>query len=313
MKSDSAYGQLCIFGEVLFDHFPDNSRVLGGAPFNVAWNLHAFGQVPCFISKVGDDPEGRQIREAMESWGMSTRALQLDHEHGTGRVSVCFTGNEPEYSIAEPCAYDFIAPTPETEDIPGHCALLYHGTLALRDPVSAASISAFRERHSGTVFLDVNLRTPWWRKEQVLPLIERADWIKLNTDEAALLFGLERDINQDVQKVHQKLIELINRHNLQGIILTCGAQGAVVVTTAKKMYTVRPNRETVTLIDTVGAGDAFASVMILGLHKNWPVRTTLKRAQEFAAAVVGQRGATVADYRFYDNFIRQWQADLETD
>ncbi len=28
--------QLCIFGEVLLDHFPDGKRVLGGAPFNVA-------------------------------------------------------------------------------------------------------------------------------------------------------------------------------------------------------------------------------------------------------------------------------------
>jgi len=25
-----------VFGEVLFDHFPDGSRILGGAPFNVA-------------------------------------------------------------------------------------------------------------------------------------------------------------------------------------------------------------------------------------------------------------------------------------
>ncbi len=34
-------GQVCVFGEVLFDHFPDGRRVLGGAPFNVAWNLAA--------------------------------------------------------------------------------------------------------------------------------------------------------------------------------------------------------------------------------------------------------------------------------
>ena len=36
-------GRLCLFGEVLFDHFPDGKRVLGGAPFNVAWHLQAFG------------------------------------------------------------------------------------------------------------------------------------------------------------------------------------------------------------------------------------------------------------------------------
>jgi len=32
-----------LFGEVLFDHFPDGSEVLGGAPFNVAWHLQGLG------------------------------------------------------------------------------------------------------------------------------------------------------------------------------------------------------------------------------------------------------------------------------
>jgi len=35
--------QIGIFGEVLFDQFPDGQQVLGGAPFNVAWHLQAFG------------------------------------------------------------------------------------------------------------------------------------------------------------------------------------------------------------------------------------------------------------------------------
>ena len=50
-----------IFGEVLFDHFPDGARVLGGAPFNVAWHLQAFGSAPLFVSRVGNDPAGREV------------------------------------------------------------------------------------------------------------------------------------------------------------------------------------------------------------------------------------------------------------
>ena len=38
----------CVFGEVLFDVFPDGKQVLGGAPFNVAWHLQAFGIAPYF-------------------------------------------------------------------------------------------------------------------------------------------------------------------------------------------------------------------------------------------------------------------------
>ena len=68
--------QLCVFGEVLFDHFPDGRRVLGGAPFNVAWHLQAFGKRPHLISRVGDDAEGQEIRTAMRDWGMSEAGLQ---------------------------------------------------------------------------------------------------------------------------------------------------------------------------------------------------------------------------------------------
>ncbi len=80
--------QVCIFGEVLFDHFPDGKRVLGGAPFNVAWHLQAFGLAPRFISRVGADAEGESVLTAMREWGMDTQAVQIDAHRPTGRVSV---------------------------------------------------------------------------------------------------------------------------------------------------------------------------------------------------------------------------------
>ena len=58
-----------VFGEVLFDCFPDGRRVLGGAPFNVAWNLQAFGLAPQFISRIGDDADGKEIHALMTDWG----------------------------------------------------------------------------------------------------------------------------------------------------------------------------------------------------------------------------------------------------
>ena len=42
-----------IFGEVLFDVYPDGTEILGGAPFNVAWHLQGFGVSPLMISRVG--------------------------------------------------------------------------------------------------------------------------------------------------------------------------------------------------------------------------------------------------------------------
>ena len=56
---------IALFGEVLMDQFPDGQCVLGGAPFNVAWHLQAFGLAPQFISRVGKDAPGETIRQAM--------------------------------------------------------------------------------------------------------------------------------------------------------------------------------------------------------------------------------------------------------
>ena len=62
--------RVVVFGEVLFDRFPDGSEILGGAPFNVAWNLQAFDVQPLLVSRVGKDRLGRRILGAMSEWGM---------------------------------------------------------------------------------------------------------------------------------------------------------------------------------------------------------------------------------------------------
>ena len=129
-----------VFGEVLFDHFPDGTRVLGGAPFNVAWHLQAFGQAPWFVSRVGADPEGAAVREAMRDWGMDTGGLQLDPRYPTGRVSVRFADGEPTYDIVRPCAYDAI------------------------EPVSVGSMVGFGAATTSAPSMRVAASTPWWTR-----------------------------------------------------------------------------------------------------------------------------------------------------
>ena len=87
--------RITIFGEVLFDRFPDGSSVLGGAPFNVAWHLQAFGQRPLFISRIGRDRLGDTIRSAMQSWQMDVLGLQQDEIYPTGTVQVAIEQGEP--------------------------------------------------------------------------------------------------------------------------------------------------------------------------------------------------------------------------
>jgi fructokinase len=284
---------LRVFGEVLFDHFPDGSRVLGGAPFNVAWHLQAFGQHPQLITRVGDDAEGRSIVDAMQAWGMRTDGVQLDTALPTGRVSVTFDDGEPEYEIVNPCAYDAIEPGPGDG-----CRFLYHGSLAARDSRSRASLRQLVDAGPERVFLDVNLRPPWWDIATLHEMLEAADWVKLNGDELDLLHaaGISGD----------RAREFLDAHGLSGLILTHGAEGAEILTSDGQRQRVAP-QPVEQVVDTVGAGDAFASVLILGLLNDWPLAKTQERAQAFASAIVGQRGATVSDRGFYQALAEHWQ------
>jgi len=286
-----------IFGEVLFDHFPDGSRILGGAPFNVAWHIQAFGQSPRFISRIGDDPAGHEIAGLMDGWGMSRDALQIDHEHPTGSVQVLIRDGEPHYEIVADCAYDFIdKDLLEEKHTQG---ILYHGSLATRNPVSRAALQTVKALHHGKIFIDVNLRSPWCDREALLALLNDADWVKLNEPELVTLCPGNAKLETTMQAFYAQF-------NLETLIVTRGENGAVAYNKQQHFVPVQPPAS-VTVVDTVGAGDAFASVLLLGLNNRWPLEATLERAQAFACAVVGRRGATVADEGFYRVFSEQWK------
>lgn len=287
--------RLCVFGEVLFDHFPNGERVLGGAPFNVAWHLQAFGCRPRLFSRVGDDPEGAEIRAAMRAWDMDPGGLQTDPRLPTGRVEVSFHDGEPSYDIVRPCAYDAISAPADGAD----CRLLYHGSLALREPPSRLALKQLKACGPALVFVDVNLRPPWWQRDALQELLLQANWVKLNGDELG-------ELGRSAHAEPLDAAGFLSAYALDGLIVTHGSRGAELLTRGGERYTVRPQRAT-EVVDTVGAGDGFASVIILGLSLHWPLDLTLQRAQAFASRIVASRGATVRDRRFYQPFIDEWK------
>ncbi|NOY71848.1 MAG: carbohydrate kinase [Gammaproteobacteria bacterium] len=277
-----------LFGEVLFDCFPDGAQQLGGAPFNVAWHLQAFGGSPYFISKIGQDELGEKITKAMTGWGMDTRGLQVDSQHATGQVSVVLIENEPHYTIIAEVAYDFIEYDAHLKDTP---CLLYHGSLALRNPVSRNALEQTLTSHEVATFFDVNLRTPWWHQDDVLGWLKRAHWAKLNEEEFVMLAGEYDDLQQ-------AMTDFQRQYSLQLLLVTLGARGAVALSATGEYYTVKPPQLT-PIVDTVGAGDAFTAVLLQGLINDWSLPKTMKYAQNFASKIVGIRGATPGNRELY--------------
>lgn len=292
-----------IFGEVLFDQFPDGTSVLGGAPFNVAWHMSGFGLDPLMISRIGDDAHGREITQAMTEWGMDTRGIQIDAHRPTGVVEVIMDSGQHTFSILPDQAYDHIdARDACRARLDSRVGLAYHGTLALRNPVSRTALEALLQVEDTPVFLDVNLRDPWWHAADLPELCIRARWIKLNEDE---LDRISQSLELRSQRLEEQAAGLGDRFGLELVVVTRGARGALAWAVSGEVHAVQPE-VSIDIFDTVGAGDAFTAVTLYGLINDWSLPTTLKRAQNFANAICGVRGATVRDRAFYAKRTRQW-------
>jgi len=143
-----------------------------------------------------------------------------------------------------------------------------------------------------SIFLDVNLRAPWWQAEEVSALLKKARWVKLNEEELRLLSSGSGDIDGDMARFQ-------TLYDLELLIVTLGAEGVILRSRDGGLHRVAPP-EALRLVDTVGAGDAFTAVFIHGLISRWPLDKILHAAQRFASSVTGLRGAISDDRRFYE-------------
>ncbi len=293
-------GRPVIFGEVVFDVYPDGEQVLGGAPFNVAWHLRGFGLDPLMVTRVGDDENGRKIYKLMESWGMDTAGVQRDLNHPTGTVQVSYRDGEPSFEILPKQSYDYIeAQRPLIESLEKQCAsLVYHGSLALRSKANQRSFSQVASETKAPIFLDVNLRDPWWSPGSVGEMLKAARWAKLNDDELKSLCGDARP--EDAR-------DLLKAYSLDAVIVTKGGQGAFVLTIFGEYFDARPPNA-LNIVDAVGAGDAFSAVCIAGLLLDWSWKISLERAIAFAVRICGVKGATTTDRGLYEENCDHWKA-----
>lgn len=318
MESNSKIFPL-IVGEVLWDCF-DEGRVLGGAPLNVAWNLAGLGLDPLFVSAVGDDALGVEILQRMKHFGMSTAGVAVLPGVATGTVAVTMHDGEPHYDIVRDVAWDAIPSPVQTKVNDGSLhdlivarakesdsVLMYHGSLACRDERSRTTIesirdSIHRESNDGDVFFDVNLRAPHFETSLLNELKKHASFIKLNLDELGeLTVGLDSDGKTPEQTTRMAGDEFARSADspLKSLLVTLGAMGAIAYEPKSQSLDRVKSPTPETMVDPVGAGDAFAAVVIHGILTRRTMNETLPDAVAFASRVCGLSGATSADRNFY--------------
>jgi len=296
-------GTVILFGEVLADIFPNRS-VLGGAPFNVARHLKAFGQNPVLVTRLGHDDLREEVLDTMSRNGMETLGVQCSNMYPTGQVYVHFKDGQHRFEILPVQAYDFIHPgVARMAALSVNPALVYFGTLAQRNEISRRALKTVLRCSGAPKFLDINLRAPWYDEKILRQSLQYADMVKLNADELDVLAEM---LELPDSYPQAQVEELMSRFGIYQAIVTCGENGAWQIDRNGKIVETLVKNRVINPIDTVGAGDGFAAVYLLGTLLEWPIDKTLERANDFAAALCEIRGAIPDHADFYKPFTRVW-------
>lgn len=283
----SEHPKIFSIGEVLWDLQP-KGRTLGGTVANFSYFCRVLGCDVTLVSRVGEDEDGHELVSAIEERGLGTEHIQYDPHYPTGTVDVEVDADgEPKFTIHKQVAWDFIEPMPVFNEIADSADLIYFGTLAQREKVSQKTIRQTVKEHgeSCKVFCDINLRQDFYTAETVKWSLLHSDIVKVNTSELKEI-GEIASFYGDLNGVAYALIE---KFGLEALALTRGDEGSVIFTDEGASEHPGYPAE---VVDSVGAGDAFAAVLGVGLVQEDDIDLINDRANQIAAFVCSRQGAT---------------------
>lgn len=274
---------ICI-GEVLWDSLP-SGLYLGGAPLNVCYHLNQLNVPATIASKVGQDRLGKEAVHRIENMGISTELIQYDDQNETGFVGVEFTeSGDPDYSILEPVAWDYIEFTEQLEQAMQNTSAIVFGSLGQRNTISRKTIQKLWHSDAQMIF-DMNLRKPFINKDVIDKSLEIADIVKLNEDELNYLiewYSLSGGPRSAVE-------ELTEEFDCSALCITKGANGSMLLKDGNwfehKGFPVKAR-------DVVGAGDAFLASLLYGVMKGENGDEILAYANATGSLIAQKDGAT---------------------
>lgn len=290
--TDAAQPSVCIVGCASWDtllpvdHYPaeseyciatDEIQMPGGTSTNVAVALARLGMPPRFVGVVGDDWRGERLRAGLEEAGVVCDTLGVHSGQDSDRsiIPIGPSGSRTIFWIK-----GAMLERGDPLDIP---AIFRHPVVYL-DIVDLALwadiLDAFaRDRADlpdapiliGQAVFVAGILAP----DAALPFVGRHDLFIGGEWEWRLMTGAPSRA-----EVIARLQQTVRETRLQMAIVTCGADGCVVIT---KATSFEAPAAAVPVVDTTGAGDAFAAGFIYGRVRGW----SPERCAQFANAVGG--------------------------
>lgn len=263
------------YGEVLWDIFPDDTKIIGGAPLNVALRMKSLGCDATMISCVGNDADGKAILDYVKDKGLNTNGILVNNDFNTGTVIVHLDENRTaSYNISYPSAWDKIEADATIKKMADTADVLIYGSLVCRDETSRTTLLQLLDNTAYKVF-DVNLRKPYYSMPTIEMLMQKADFIKLNDEE---LPEITEALDFKCDSLEKNMQFIAQKTNTKAVCVTRSKDGALLLW--NNTFYSNPGY-TVKVADTVGAGDSFLASLITKLLTD----TNPQEAIDFACAV----------------------------
>jgi sugar/nucleoside kinase (ribokinase family) len=256
----------------------------GGSAANTACWLAAEGSQTVFVGAVGMDRAGRGAIDDLRAQGVRP-AVKFDAERPTGTVVVLVDPDGERTMVPDAGANSSMAPAdlPEAEFSVGRHLHLSGYTL-LNPESRAAGIAALELARSRgmTTSVDVASAGPL----AVVGPDKFLDWIGnpfmlfANRDEAAVLTGID-----DPAEATRALTELCDQ-----VVVKLGAEGVVRHDALFDRSIWAPAVPVAEVVDTTGAGDAFAAGYLGAWMRDADPEVALGEGCRLAARVIQQVG-----------------------
>ncbi|MCZ6882963.1 MAG: 5-dehydro-2-deoxygluconokinase [Gammaproteobacteria bacterium] len=286
------------------------AKYVGGCPTNIGVGTARLGLKSAVITRVGDEPMGRFIRQTLAAEGVDVSHVSTDPKRLTALVILGIRDSEtfPHIFYRENCAD--MALEEEHIDaafIASAKAVVVTGTHFSRPNVAAASHAAVRYAVSaGTrVVLDIDYRPVLWGltgheagEERFVANQEVTAGLQSILPDCDLVVGTEEEVHiaggsTDTRQALRHIRELSSAV----IALKRGPLGCVVFTGEipdDLEQGIKGPGFSVKVFNTLGAGDAFMSGLLRGWLREEPWERCCQYANACGAMVVSRHGCAPA-------------------
>lgn len=254
----------------------------GGKGANQALAAARAGAMPVFLGAVGDDGNGRSMLDALGAGGVDVSSVALVDDAPTG-IALITVSRDGENTIVVAAGANARVNAHEVEaairSVAGAGTILL---AQLEIPLPAVRTAAETLGELGGRFV-LNLSPSRAVPDELLAL---CDPLVVNEAEAHDLTGLAIGTPDEAATAAAALLT-----RCRSVVITLGGDGAVFASADDRGHLAAPS---VTVVDTTGAGDAFAGALAAELAEGGAagsLRAAVKHGVDAGAAAVQWLGA----------------------